>query len=109
MPLFINGSPSQGTSSNTIEVDKEIFKGAEATVAMTAANCSNDDPQEDHTIMRNYSSFIDGLVWARKLGKQLTDFTGVEIFPYSVFYVYYEQYLTTIHDMGLNIGLSIGK
>lgn len=61
-----------------------------------------------HTIMSNSSSFISGLKWARELGDKLTNYTGVEIFPYSVFYVFYEQYLTTIHDMGLNISLSIG-
>ena len=61
-----------------------------------------------HTSMSNSSSFISNLKWARELGQKLTDYTGVEIFPYSVFYVYYEQYLTTIQDMGLNIGVSIG-
>jgi Niemann-Pick C1 protein len=61
-----------------------------------------------HTIMSNSTSFIDGLKWARKLGDTLTHYVGVEVFPYSVFYVYYEQYLTTVHDMALNIGVSIG-
>ena len=55
------------------------------------------------------SSFISGLKWARELAQKLTDFTGVKIFPYSVFYVYYEHYLTIIHDMALNIGVSIGN
>ena len=62
-----------------------------------------------HSIMTNSSSFISGLKWARRLADKLTDFTGVEIFPYSVFYVFYEQYLTTIHDFCLNIGISIGE
>ncbi len=62
-----------------------------------------------HSIMSTSSNFINGLKWARKLGATLTNYTGVEIFPYSVFYVYYEQYLTTIQDMALNIGVSIGK
>ena len=62
-----------------------------------------------HTSMSNSSSFISNLKWARELGDKLTNFTGVEIFPYSVFYVYYEQYLTTVRDMGLNIGVSIGE
>lgn len=61
-----------------------------------------------HTIMTNSSSFIAGLKWARELAEKLTTFTKVKIFPYSVFYVFYEQYLTTIHDMALNIGVSIG-
>lgn len=61
-----------------------------------------------HSIMSNSSSFINGLKWARKLGDSLTEYIGVEVFPYSVFYVYYEQYLTIVHDMALNIGVSIG-
>lgn len=62
-----------------------------------------------HTIMTNSSTFIAGLKSARELGDLLTSATGVTVFPYSVFYVYYEQYLTTVHDMCLNIGLSLGK
>ncbi len=61
-----------------------------------------------HTIMTNSSSFIAGLKSARSLADTLTQTTGVTIFPYSVFYVYYEQYLTTVHDFLLNIGLSLG-
>lgn len=60
-----------------------------------------------HTIMTNSSSFIAGLRSARALADTLTETTGVTIFPYSVFYVYYEQYLTTVHDFFLNIGLSL--
>lgn len=62
-----------------------------------------------HTSMSNSSSFISNLKWARKLGAKLTEYIGVEVFPYSVFYVYYEQYLTTVRDMGINIGVSIGE
>lgn len=61
-----------------------------------------------HTIMSNSSAYINGLRWARRLADTLSNYTGVDIFPYAVWYVYYEQYLSTTHDMALNIGVSVG-
>ena len=62
-----------------------------------------------HTILRNSSDFISGLKQARQISHNLTKTLGVEVFPYSVFYVYYEQYLHIIPDMALNIGVSLGE
>ena len=62
-----------------------------------------------HTILRNSSAFIDALKQARLIGDNLTQTLGVTVFPYSVFYVYYEQYLHIVQDMALNIGISLGK
>ena len=62
-----------------------------------------------HTILRNSSDFIDALKQARALSVNLTDELDHPVFPYSVFYVYYEQYLHIYWDMGINIGLSLGK
>ena len=62
-----------------------------------------------HTILKNSSDFISGLKQARHISHNLTKTLGVEVFPYSVFYVYYEQYLHIIPDMALNIGVSLGE
>ena len=61
-----------------------------------------------HTILRNSSDYISALKNAREICDNLTKTLGSEVFPYSVFYVYYEQYLHIIKDMGLNIGVSMG-
>lgn len=61
-----------------------------------------------HTILRNSSDFIAALKQARELSVNLTQELNHEVFAYSVFYVYYEQYLHIYRDMGINIGLSLG-
>ena len=62
-----------------------------------------------HTILRNSSDYISALKHARNISANLTATLGHPVFPYSVFYVYYEQYLHILKDMALNIGLSLGN
>lgn len=61
-----------------------------------------------HTVLKTSNDFISALRWARRLADNVSAVMEWEVFPYSVFYVFYEQYLTTVHDMALNLGLSIG-
>lgn len=61
-----------------------------------------------HTVLKTSDDFISALRWARRLADNVSSVMEWEVFPYSVFYVFYEQYLTTVHDMALNLGLSIG-
>lgn len=63
-----------------------------------------------HTALYSSSDFVNALKEARKLSasisknlKQFNDTKDLNIFPYSIFYVFYEQYLTT----GLNTLLSL--
>ena len=61
-----------------------------------------------HTVLKTSDDFISALRWARRLADNASAVMEWDVFPYSVFYVFYEQYLTTVHDMALNLGLSIG-
>lgn len=61
-----------------------------------------------HTILSTSDEFVSALKWARELGDKISEAMNHTVFPYSVFYVYYEQYLTSVKDMALNIGVSIG-
>ncbi len=54
------------------------------------------------------SDFVDGLKNARKITDQVQQATGLSVFPYSIFYVYYEQYLSIVDDSLLGIGVSMG-
>ncbi|KAL1502244.1 hypothetical protein ABEB36_007416 [Hypothenemus hampei] len=63
-----------------------------------------------HTVLRNSKDYISALKYARYIGDNLTktlDYDGVEIFPYSVFYVFYEQYLTIWTDLLESLSYSI--
>ncbi|KAI6651993.1 Niemann-Pick C1 protein-like [Oopsacas minuta] len=63
-----------------------------------------------HTILRNSVEFTDGLRKAREISESLTtslNTTNVTVFPYSVFYVFYEQYLNIPQVSVLTLGVSI--
>ncbi|CAG2106852.1 unnamed protein product [Medioppia subpectinata] len=69
-----------------------------------------------HTVMRSSHDFIYALKNARILAESLTqsinadnkaDDHYVEVFPYSIFYVFYEQYLTIWTDTITNLVITI--
>ena len=64
-----------------------------------------------HSILQMSSEFINALKRAHELCSSVTAELGDghEVFPYSVFYVHYEQYLTIIPNMLENIGLALCK
>lgn len=62
-----------------------------------------------HTVLKSSDQFVDAIFWARRLSDNVTQSLNITVFPYSVFYVFYEQYLHAIHDMAVNLGASLGK
>lgn len=66
-----------------------------------------------HTILRTskdfYSSLIEARVISDSISKTLSEagYGDVEVFPYSIFYVYYEQYLTMWRDVLVSLSISI--
>ncbi|RZF39227.1 hypothetical protein LSTR_LSTR010321 [Laodelphax striatellus] len=71
-----------------------------------------------HTILKSSADYYGSMRKAREISKELTDMintniksfgynTTIEVFPYSVFYVFYEQYLTMWEDTIRSIGISL--
>ncbi|CAN9502925.1 unnamed protein product [Ophioblennius macclurei] len=60
-----------------------------------------------HTILKESPDYIDALKMARVLAGNISQATGHKVFAYSVFYVFYEQYLTIAYDTALNLGASL--
>ncbi|XP_035285995.1 NPC intracellular cholesterol transporter 1 [Anguilla anguilla] len=65
-----------------------------------------------HTILNTSRDFIQAMKMARELADNITRTMGQEgkgsrVFPYSVFYVFYEQYLTIAYDTAFNLGISL--
>ncbi|XP_034945792.1 NPC intracellular cholesterol transporter 1 isoform X2 [Chelonus insularis] len=71
-----------------------------------------------HTILKTSADYYESMRAARKLSAELTDMLNnylkkenrnitTEVFPYSVFYVFYEQYLTMWPDTLKSIGISL--
>ncbi|KAG7205223.1 hypothetical protein KM043_018307 [Ampulex compressa] len=71
-----------------------------------------------HTILKTSADYYESMRAARTVAANITDMinsnlkkmgddTTVEVFPYSVFYVFYEQYLTMWPDTLQSIGISL--
>nr|XP_054751603.1 NPC intracellular cholesterol transporter 1-like [Lytechinus pictus] len=67
-----------------------------------------------HTTMRNSSTYINALKMAREVSSNITAMMNITdnpefyVFPYSIFYVYYEQYLTIVHETEVSLGIVMG-
>uniref|UniRef100_A0AAQ5YGY8 SSD domain-containing protein n=1 Tax=Amphiprion ocellaris TaxID=80972 RepID=A0AAQ5YGY8_AMPOC len=62
-----------------------------------------------HTILKDSPDFIDALKMARVLAKNISQSIDHKVFAYSVFYVFYEQYLTIAYDTALNLSVSLAS
>lgn len=66
-----------------------------------------------HSVVKTSYDYYTALWNARNIAADLTDQIStllgktVEIFPYSIFYVYYEQYLTIGEDALISLGSSL--
>ena len=50
-----------------------------------------------HTPLRSQGDFISAYTSARRIADDYTASTGVSVFPYSSFYIFFEQYTSIIH------------
>ena len=70
-----------------------------------------------HTILRTSKDYYSALEMARDLTDSITEAINVNrtqeeqviVFPYSVFYVFYEQYLTMWQDTLTSLGISLAS
>uniref|UniRef100_A0A3B5AWE7 NPC intracellular cholesterol transporter 1 n=1 Tax=Stegastes partitus TaxID=144197 RepID=A0A3B5AWE7_9TELE len=62
-----------------------------------------------HTILKESPDFIDALRMARVLAENISQSIDHKVFAYSVFYVFYEQYLTIAYDTALNLSVSLAS
>lgn len=55
-----------------------------------------------HSPLRSQDDFINAYTSARRIARDVSRSTGAEVFPYSVFYIFFDQYVTIV---GLTAGL----
>merc|ERR1712226_590058 len=60
-----------------------------------------------HSVCKTSQDYTKALQQAIKISNNITDMLGAEVFPYSVFYVYYEQYLTVQNDTIVSLGVRL--
>ena len=62
-----------------------------------------------HTPLKSQDDYINALTAANRIAKTISDDTGLEVFPYSVFYVFFEQYLTIVGTTQEILGLGLAS
>ncbi|XP_027702658.1 NPC intracellular cholesterol transporter 1 isoform X1 [Vombatus ursinus] len=108
LPMFLSDNPNPkcgkgGHASYSGAVNmKNNYTKIGATYFMTF-----------HTVLHTSSDYIDAMRKARIVATNITETMGLQdknyrVFPYSVFYVFYEQYLTIVEDTIFNLGVSLG-
>ncbi|KAI7810103.1 putative Niemann-Pick C1 protein, partial [Triplophysa rosa] len=107
LPMFLSDNPNI-----------KCGKGGHAAYS-TAVDLTNNNTDVGatyfmtyHSILKTSADFIDAMKMARELTDNITHAVGPQdksyrVFPYSVFYVFYEQYLTIIADTAFNLGVSL--
>uniref|UniRef100_A0A0D6QVW6 SSD domain-containing protein n=1 Tax=Araucaria cunninghamii TaxID=56994 RepID=A0A0D6QVW6_ARACU len=104
LPWFLNALPSAdcskgGHAAYTNSVDLE---GYESGVIPAS------EFRTYHTPLNKQRDFIDGMKAAREFAAQISDSLKISVFPYSVFYIFFEQYLDIWRTTLINLALALG-
>lgn len=60
-----------------------------------------------HIPLRSQSDFIEAYASARRIANGLKDTTGIDVFPYSVFYIFFDQYSTIVRLTATLLGSAL--
>ncbi|KAL2890275.1 NPC intracellular cholesterol transporter 1-related protein 1 [Ceratocystis lukuohia] len=61
-----------------------------------------------HTPLRSQQDFISAYAAARRVAKDISRETGLEVFPYSVFYIFFDQYASIVTLTAKLLGAAVG-
>ncbi|XP_010242906.1 PREDICTED: Niemann-Pick C1 protein-like [Nelumbo nucifera] len=61
-----------------------------------------------HTPLNKQSDYVNSMRAAREFSSRVSDSLGIEIFPYSVFYMFFEQYLDIWRTALINLAIALG-
>ena len=79
----------------------------EGTRGSVSTNVSASYFMTYHTTCRNSSDFIEAYKQARNLSELIKQSVDANVYPYSVFYVYYEMYVTMVNQVAINLSVCI--
>lgn len=60
--------------------------------------------RSSHRPLRSQQDFIDAYAAARRIADSISDHTGAKVFPYSKFYIFFDQYASIVHLTGTLLG-----
>ncbi|XP_012683380.2 NPC intracellular cholesterol transporter 1 [Clupea harengus] len=109
LPMFLSDNPNVNCGKGG-----HAAYGTAVDLTGNATNVGATYFMTYHTILTTSPDFISAMKMARVLADNITRTMGLEgkgyrVFPYSVFYVFYEQYLTIIYDTALSLCVSLAS
>ncbi|KAI0396560.1 patched family-domain-containing protein [Xylariaceae sp. FL0594] len=60
-----------------------------------------------HKPLRSQDDFINAYAAARRIANEVSESTGAEVFPYSVFYIFFDQYASIVKLTGTLLGSAV--
>ncbi|KAK5648998.1 hypothetical protein RI129_003890 [Pyrocoelia pectoralis] len=107
LPFFLQDNPTPQCAKGG---HASYAKGMNYYLEEDGAKVISSHVMAFHTVLRTSEDYYEALRYSRIIAQNLTEtinITGVEIFPYSVTYVFYEQYLdiwpTTLKSLGYSL------
>jgi Niemann-Pick C1 protein len=61
-----------------------------------------------HTPLRSQEDFISAYASARRIAEGISKEQGIEVFPYSLFYIFFDQYASIVDLTGALLGAALG-
>ena len=118
---FLNQNPGEhcpkaGHGAFADSVNHEMYAQELSPNTSARYKVKSNNMMAFHTILRTSVDYYSALEKARELTDSITESINmnrtedkqVHVFPYSVFYVFYEQYLTMWRDTLTSLGISLG-
>ncbi|XAR61542.1 hypothetical protein NMG60_11015995 [Bertholletia excelsa] len=104
LPWFLTALPSNDCAKggHGAYTDSVELKGYEDGVIQASAF------RTYHTPLNKQIDYVNSLRAARKFSSRVSDSLKIEIFPYSVFYMFFEQYLDIWRTALTNLAIAIG-
>ncbi|XP_077219940.1 uncharacterized protein LOC143854074 isoform X2 [Tasmannia lanceolata] len=104
LPWFLNALPSAdcakgGHAAYASSVD---MNGYESGVIQAS------EFRTYHTPVNKQSDYVNSMRAAREFSSRVSDSLKIDVFPYSVFYIFFEQYLDIWRTALINISLGLG-
>lgn len=64
--------------------------------------------RSSHTPLRSQEDFIDAMASSRRIANDLKESMGIDVFPYSSFYIFFDQYATIVSLTATLLGAAVG-
>lgn len=104
LPWFLNALPSadcakggHGAYTNSVDLN-----GYETGVIQAS------EFRTYHTPLNKQGDYVNAMRAAREFSSRMSDSLKIDIFPYSVFYIFFEQYLDIWRIALINIAIALG-